>query len=58
MDDIFITPIGPRRFHVRVYEGDGTDIDTAEGKLQLASVLRPVRDRARKGWPLTGQLWK
>lgn len=24
MDDIFITPIGPRRFHVRVYEGDGT----------------------------------
>jgi DNA-binding XRE family transcriptional regulator len=24
---------------------------------KLAKVLRPVRDRARKGWPLTGQRW-
>ena len=24
MDDIFINSIGPRRFHARVYEGDGT----------------------------------
>jgi hypothetical protein len=24
MDDIFITSVGPRRFHVGVREGDGT----------------------------------
>jgi hypothetical protein len=26
--------------------------------LRVQGALRPVRDCARKGWPLTGQLWK
>jgi hypothetical protein len=47
---------------LRSLERATTTVDVTKTLLKCQSLrdqgsLRPVRDRSRKGWPLTGQLW-